>query len=297
METQRSNTACPVCASTDVSLLWEVKDHAVSEENFTLWECNHCTLRYTHPAPDVAAIGRYYQSDNYISHQSKAKGLLQQLYLLARNFTLRQKKALVCSATGKAVGALLDIGTGVGAFMHTMNKAGWLCTGVEASEQARMTAISMYNVDVFPAEHFYMLPETNYDAITMWHVLEHVHDLHGYMQQIRKLLAPKGKLIVAVPNYTSYDARYYGRDWAAYDVPRHLYHFSPASMEALVSRHNMAIKKVKPMWLDSFYISLLSEQYKKGFLPRAFGIAAISNLKAFLNVRKCSSVIYIIEAK
>jgi hypothetical protein len=133
----------------------------------------------------------------------------------------------------------------------------------------------------------------------MWHVLEHVHQLHEYIKQLKNLIKPDGVIFIAVPNYQSLDAKFYGAHWAAYDVPRHLYHFSPKSMEHLVSLHGLKIKAHKPMWFDSFYVSMLSEKYKskqnKNNFLRAFMIGLFSNVSALFNTKKCSSIIYIIE--
>jgi 2-polyprenyl-3-methyl-5-hydroxy-6-metoxy-1,4-benzoquinol methylase len=150
-------------------------------------------------------------------------------------------------------------------------------------------------VNLLPADVFYNLPEESFDAISMWHVLEHVHDLHQYIDQLKKLLKPAGKIFIAVPNYTSFDAGYYKGYWAAYDVPRHLYHFSPESLKQLFASHDLQVQTTRVMWYDSFYISFLSEKYKKGNLVRGMAVAFISNLKAFIDKEHCSSLIYIIS--
>ena len=148
-----------------------------------------------------------------------------------------------------------------------------------------------------PSAELFNLPAGSFNAITMWHVLEHVHQLHEYVSQLRQLLSEKGKIFIAVPNYTSYDAAHYKEHWAAYDVPRHLYHFSPQSMKALMNAHGLQVIKMKPMWFDSFYVSMLSEQYKngKGNMISACWNGLVSNSKTLFNTEKCSSVIYIIS--
>ena len=198
--------------------------------------------------------------------------------------------------TGTTKGTILDIGCGTGAFLHNMQNAGWNITGIEPDEVARNKAKELYTITPLdPAELFGLAPAT-FNAITMWHVLEHVHNLHGYLQKISDLLASGGRLFIAVPNYTSYDAAVYKEHWAAWDVPRHLYHFSPASMEQLLKKFGLTLLGCKPMWYDSFYVSMLSEQYKngKGNFFRASWIGFISNLKTIGNKRKCSSVIYVV---
>jgi ubiquinone/menaquinone biosynthesis C-methylase UbiE len=140
---------------------------------------------------------------------------------------------------------------------------------------------------------------TQFDLITAWHYFEHDYDIHQTIEKCCQLLKPNGVLFIAVPNYTSYDAGYYKEYWAAYDVPRHLYHFSPKSMEVLMSKYGLVLDAVKPMWFDSVYVSMLSEKYKKGKGNnfKAFFIGMISNLKTVFNKRKCSSLIYIIRKK
>ncbi len=272
-----------------------VKDHSVSGETFDLWECDGCTLRFTQDVPDATAIGRYYQSAAYISHTNTRAGLVNKLYHLVRNRTLSQKKKLICSATGLEKGRLLDIGAGVGAFPAYMKNAGWSVTGLEPDDSTRKTARQTYNIDLEPAEKLFSLDHGSYDAITLWHVLEHVHDLHGYLSKIRQLLKPGGRLFIAVPNYTSYDAAHYGSDWAAYDMPIHLYHFSPAAMKILLSKHGLSLVTTRPMWFDSFYVSLLSEKYKTGKqqLLKGFLHGLKSNLQSGKNHLRCSSLIYV----
>lgn len=288
---------CPACGDKDISLILSAKDHTVSNEPFEIWECKNCTLRFTQNIPGKEEIGKYYQSENYISHSDTSKGLINNLYHKVRKRTLVQKKNLVESATLLNTGNILDVGCGTGAFLHTMKNAYWTITGLEPDETARKKAWELHGIQPGLAETFYTLPLKSFDAITLWHVLEHVHDLHGYMNQLQKLLRPGGKLFIAVPNYTSYDAQHYKESWAAYDVPRHLYHFSPASMKKLFVVHGLKVKAMKPMWYDSVYVSMLSEQYKTGKPNpvKALMIGGISNLKALMNIEKCSSVIYVGE--
>ncbi|WP_407521389.1 class I SAM-dependent methyltransferase [Lacibacter sp. MH-610] len=288
-------THCPACNSTTIQNAFTARDFSVSKESFPIAECRECGCRFTQDIPCETAIGRYYQSADYVSHSDTKKGLINQLYHIARSYTLKQKVALVQKVSGKKVGMHLDVGSGTGAFVHAMTEEGWLSTGVEPDEQAREIAAKRYKADVFPAEHFFSLPAGTYDAVTLWHVLEHVHRLDEYMTQLKTVISANGKIIIAVPNYTSYDAKTYGAGWAAYDVPRHLYHFSPTAMKKLAERHGLRIKTILPMWLDSFYVSMLSEKYKKGSLLKAVVIGFISNLKTLFNKQRCSSLIYVLE--
>jgi SAM-dependent methyltransferase len=287
---------CPVCDSRDISPLLTVKDYMVSHEMFTIWQCMKCSLRFTQDVPDKESIGPYYKSEDYISHTDTDKGLVNKLYQKVRGFTIRQKTALIRKQTGVQHGSLLDVGCGTGAFLHAMKSEGWKVTGVEPDSGARTIAKKQYGLDVQAAENLFGLPEASFDAITLWHVLEHVHELHGYIEQIKSLLKPSGKIFIAVPNYQSGDADIYRLKWAAYDVPRHLYHFSPASMDALMKKHGMKIESKIPMWFDSFYISMLSSRYKNGKTKWiGAGLSGLrSNFNALLNKDKCSSLIYVI---
>ena len=286
---------CPLCKDERISMVLSAEDYTVSNEQFEIWECRNCTLRFTQNVPSADAIGQYYQSENYISHSDTASGLINKLYHHVRKRTLVQKKNLVEKMTGKRTGRILDVGCGTGAFLNTMKLAGWQVTGLEPDSTAAAKAEELYGIKPMSPEKLYGLNPASYDAITLWHVLEHVHDLHGYMKKLNCLLKPGGKLLIAVPNYTSYDAAKYQQYWAAYDVPRHLYHFSPASMKKLFTLHDFTMKKMIPMWFDSFYVSMLSEQYKNGKANAIAGAFAggISNLRALGHTEKCSSVIYV----
>lgn len=288
------HNVCPICGASDTNKVLTAKDHTVSGEMFDIIHCNHCSGRFTQQAPDNEEIGRYYQSQEYISHSETRKGLINRLYHSVRKITLRSKQNWVKASTGLKQGSLLDIGCGTGAFLHYMKQTGWEVTGLEPDENARHNAKTLYNIVPRPSAELFTLPAQQFDAITMWHVLEHVHALHDYLKQIRILLKPGGTLLIAVPNYTSPDAAHYGEHWAAYDVPRHLYHFSPASMEVLLKAHDIRIVRKHPMVFDGFYVSLLSEKYKTGRsnLLAGFLHGFASYRKGLKNVDRCSSVVY-----
>lgn len=290
-------SSCPACGAATIEKKLTAKDHTVTGQRFEIWECAQCTLRFTQAVPDEASVGEWYRSENYISHTDTKEGFINRLYHAVRRRTLRQKRRLIEKQTGKTSGSLLDIGAGTGAFSNTMQQTGWQVKGLEPDAGTRAKANELYDLSLHKIDELFNLPAASFDAITMWHVLEHVHSLHAYIEQIKKLLKPGGKLFIAVPNYTSYDAKVYAGFWAAYDVPRHLYHFSPASMKLLLEKHGLVLHSVKPMWYDSFYISMLSEQYGKGGTNyiSAVAVGFISNLISFFNRKKCSSVIYIAE--
>jgi 2-polyprenyl-3-methyl-5-hydroxy-6-metoxy-1,4-benzoquinol methylase len=288
--------SCPVCSSKNISHVLTAKDHTVSKENFEVWHCNHCTLRFTQNIPDIHNIGPYYQSIAYVSHSDTQEGLINKLYHIVRNYTLQSKRKLVQSATELATGSLLDVGAGTGAFASIMQTAGWNVTGLEPDDTARKNALEKHQLQLQSPDNLYQLPANQFDAITMWHVLEHVHDLQGYMDTYHRILKQNGKLVIAVPNYTSYDAAAYQENWAAYDVPRHLYHFSPKSIDELAKLKGFTVQQYQPMWFDSFYVAMLSEQCKTGKnnLIAAVWNGLISNLKTLFDKKKCSSVIYVL---
>ena len=289
-------TNCPGCGSAEIKDVLSAKDYTVSGETFSIAECNACTLRFTQHVPDAVSIYPYYKSENYISHTNTSKGLINRLYQWVRKRTLRGKAKLIKKTTGIEKGQLLDVGSGTGAFVNEMKQQGWQVTGLEPDDGVRTVAKKLYDLDLKDITRFYQLASGSYDAITLWHVLEHVHDLHPYIQQLKTLLKEDGKIFIAIPNYTSTDANVYKEFWAAYDVPRHLYHFSPKSMQVLMEKYGLNILQHKAMWYDSFYVSLLSSKYKKGKtnLIASFFNGLRSNLKAVSDVKKCSSVIYII---
>lgn len=290
-------THCPVCKNTSIQSAFSAKDHTVSKLMFVVYKCNDCEALFTQDIPSQDAIAAYYASENYISHSDTQKGFINKLYHLIRKRTLNSKKKLISSETGMKSGNILDVGCGTGAFLNTMQQADWKATGLEPDEATRLKAKLLHHIEVLPSNEIYKLPAVTYDAITLWHVLEHVHELHEYTEQLKNILKVSGKLFIAVPNYTSYDSKFYKENWAAYDVPRHLYHFSPKSMNILMEMHGLKVEKKIPMWFDAFYVSMLSEQYKNGNgnIMNAIFTGLLSNFKTVFNKEKCSSVIYIVS--
>ena len=255
--------ACPACDSPDIAYVLEAEDHTVSHERFEVWHCGRCSLRFTQDVPAEDEIGPYYASEEYISHSNTSAGLVNTLYQQVRRITLGQKRTLIQQVTGKTTGSLLDVGCGTGEFARAMETAGWHVRGLEPDAGARAFAKTEYGLTVEESSALHKLNGT-YDAVTLWHVLEHVHDLHPYLDRLRELISTGGALVIAVPNYTSPDARRYGDRWAAYDVPRHLYHFSPVSLERLLASHGIEVTETRAMPFDGFYVSMLSEKYGAG---------------------------------
>ncbi len=292
-------TTCPICNSLAIAYVHDSIDYTVSKKKFSIWECHNCFVRFTQDVPSQQEIGPYYKAEAYISHTDTQKGLINKIYHKVRNYTLKSKRKLIQHETSLSKGNILDIGCGTGAFLNEMKSASWNITGLEPDKKASKMASKLYGINTQNPEVLFQLPKNSYDAITMWHVLEHVHQLHEYIKALYDLIKDNGSIFIAVPNYTSYDASHYKEHWAAYDVPRHLFHFSPQSMEALLNKHGLKLKSIQPMWFDSFYVSMLSQhiKYKRGNVIIAFIVGVLSNIDAFFNKKKCSSVIYVIEKK
>ena len=285
---------CPVCGGTPVTPSITVEDRTVLHESFEIWSCPSCSCRFTQGAPDEADIGTAYDSADYISHSNTAKGGVNRLYHLARQFSLWGKRRLIRRLSGRKTGRLLDVGSGRGHFLDVMRRGGWTVRGIEADGDAREAASAQWGVEVDEPAKMAELPGESIEVITLWHVLEHLHALHDNLDTFRRLLTRQGALILAVPNHLSADARHYGVDWAAWDVPRHLYHFNVQSMGTLAARHGFEITAMRGMWLDPFYVALLSERNRHGrarLLP-AFYRGLQSNLKAWGRPERASSIIF-----
>ena len=287
---------CPLCASTDIELSLPTKDYSISKHPFEIYACQQCDFHFTQNAPTPQAIGPYYQSDVYISHSDTKEGLINRLYHTAREWMLSKKRHHIQNLTnGKK---LLDIGSGTGYFLHHMQEKGYEVRGVEIDESARKATLENFGIRVNTPEFFLNGQlEGNVDVITLWHVLEHLHDLTGYMQAMHRQLSDDGVLLIAVPNHKSYDARHYGHYWAAYDVPRHLWHFSPKTVALLAKKNGFKVVGQKRLPLDPFYNSLLSEQYQSKKLSFIFGgiNGLIALLESYFKPERTTSPIYILK--
>ncbi|KUO66495.1 MAG: class I SAM-dependent methyltransferase [Lutibacter sp.] len=274
------------------------KDYTVSHKNFDLLYHNDWEMLETFPQPKAEELSGYYESDEYISHTDSKETVVDKLYQIVKKHALSNKLKLINSfkTTDKN---LLDVGCGTGDFLLICKNNGWKVTGVEPNAKAKISAENKLNgksASEIKSEINQLKSEAQFDVITLWHVLEHVPNLEAYISTLKKLLKPDGVLIVAVPNFKSYDAHHYKQFWAAFDVPRHLWHFSKKSIQLLFEKQEMNIVKILPMWFDSFYVSLLSEKYKNGkdnFL-KAFYIGFISNIKA-IETKEHSSLIYLLK--
>ncbi len=276
--------------------LLKVKDHSVSGEMFQLIENTEYGFLETFPKLAAQDLPNYYESEDYISHTDAKRNLFEKVYHLVRKISLKKKLKLIesCHAESKT---LLDVGCGTGDFIQVAKQNNWKVTGIEPNEQARSIANKKNKDSVFDVDQLVKLQPQSFDVITLWHVLEHLPNLEEDMATFKKLLKPTGTLIIAVPNYKSYDAKYYKEFWAAYDVPRHLWHFNKASISKLVNKVSLELVKIKPMYFDAFYVSLLSEKYKHGKMKffNAIRVATLSNLFS-VKTKQVSSLIYVIKA-
>ena len=290
------NNKCPWCGSDKAQINLWLKDEFLSKGDFHICECLNCGLLYTMPRPSKDKIGEYYKSEEYYSHQENKKGFIPKVYEAVKKINLKHKYKL--ASNGLKVGKVLDVGCGVGDFLHTAEMHGWECTGVEPSEDAKVIAQKRMNGKIISSEDLENIPEGFFDLITMWHVLEHVDDLRWQVEQLRRLVKPKGRVVIALPNYKSYDGQYYKELWAAYDVPRHLNHFNKTTLTKIFKASGMELVKIDKLRWDAYYISYMSEQYKLHSLPLARGVYRgwISNCKAKRS-GEWSSLVYIFEKK
>jgi 2-polyprenyl-3-methyl-5-hydroxy-6-metoxy-1,4-benzoquinol methylase len=295
-KTQKVNQ-CPICNSEIFAHYLDCKDYTVSKEVFRLMQCSACSLVITSPRPEMEFLGDYYASEDYVSHTETKKGLINRIYLLARKYALGRKKKLL-NTKAPAKGNLLDYGCGTGAFLHTMGSNGWQVTGVEPDEGARKLAASRIGKEILTPEHLVKLDDGSFDIITLWHVLEHVPEPVLSCKEFYRLLKPGGKLILALPNHLSQDAQKYRGAWAAYDVPRHLFHFNSLNIKNIANKIGFSKMEVLPMKMDAFYISWLSEKYLNHSMApiRALISGFNSNLFAGSNPDKgYSSQLYILS--
>lgn len=290
---------CPVCGANSGETVSQCIDHSVTGETFGIVRCKLCGYAQTFPLPNELTIGKYYETDDYISHSETNSGIVNKLYLLIRRFNVRAKSNLVKKIACRRDN-LLDVGCGTGFFLARCKKQGWNVTGVEQSATARKKAEELINAPIYSSIYNPAVTEKTFDVITLWHVFEHLFDINKSFEQLKSMLNPHGVLVIALPNLLSKDAKTYGNSWAAFDVPRHLSHFSPLSIRLLAEKHSMTVKKAVPMKFDAYYVSMLSEQIqgKKGILSLLHG--AYMGLKSNISARRTgnySSLIYIIEPK
>ncbi len=286
---------CPSCSSRDIKPYLKTKDYFFTKEHFSIYQCNNCKLIFTNPRPEVDRLSAYYQSEEYLSHHSDSLTPVSVLYKFIREINIRNKyKTVVRYGNGNKI---LDIGCGTGELLAYFQKKGWSAIGVEPDAEARSFAEKKNGIKVYYLDYL-AETEEKFDVISMWHVLEHVPDLHERIETVKKLLTKDGFAVIALPNGASHDAFYYKEYWAGLDVPRHLYHFSPYSFKKLMESHGFSLIAEIPMKFDVFYVSWLSEKYLKHKCPLLKGVlkGLIFNKKAKKS-GAYSSKIYILKKK
>jgi 2-polyprenyl-3-methyl-5-hydroxy-6-metoxy-1,4-benzoquinol methylase len=289
--------SCLVCGSAGPEVLFTAKDHLVSGEDFVLKRCNVCGFTFTADPPDEKDISKFYLSEDYISHSDKKQNITDRVYHLARNYLLRKKFKLVSKISGMKKGTLVDIGSGTGYFADNMTRKGWNVTGIELSEPAREYSISRFGLTVISPTEISAIKDGSVDCVTLWHVLEHLYEPVRWLKEIMRILKDEGTCIIALPNIKSADAGWFGNEWAALDVPRHLWHFSSATLQAFIKRHGFNCTELKPMPLDIYYIATLSYKNKGYRLPLLRGTATGLFLtgRSLFKTDRASSLIYVIS--
>jgi len=290
---------CPLCGKTNFEKLLTCKDHYATGETFDIYQCKDCGFKFTQDFPVESEIGRYYATSDYISHSDTRKGLMNKVYHNVRSIMLNKKRDLICRYTHKQQGTLLDIGTGTGYFINKMHQSGWNVEAVEKNTDARKFAKDNFGLTVHEDIFLATCKDKSFDAITLWHVMEHLQKINEVWDVLNRLLKDDGLLFIAVPNSESADAAFYGQYWAAYDVPRHLWHFTPETMKAFGEKHRFELVEMLPMPFDAFYVSMLSEKYKgkeSSFLSGGVR-GALCGLKTTSDKTKSSSITYIFKKK
>lgn len=294
-----NSESCLLCSSGKIRKLSDCTDHFISKEVFPLFQCEECGFIFTGEHPDESEIGRYYESDEYISHSDTSRGFINKLYQVARNFMLGRKVASVNKLTHLQSGSLLDIGSGTGYFADAMKRAGWNVRGIEINEKAREFARKQFSLDISVPGEISNFPPESFDCITLWHVLEHFQDPFDYMKEISRLLKPDGLCLIALPNCSSFDADHYQKNWAAYDVPRHLWHFTPGTFRSFADKAGFIVTGIRRLPLDVFYISMMSEKYRGSKVAFIKGIIKGTwfFIRSLSGKEKSSSLEYILKKK
>ena len=290
---------CPLCKSSAIKKRFACVDEFATGEQFDIFECTACGLAFTQNVPDEKEIDRYYESPAYISHSNTSKGLVNRVYHIVRRIMLQKKARKVEKLTGLKNGRLLDYGAGTGYFARLMEKRGWSVTAIEKNGKARELALKEFGFEMQSVEALSTIKDKGLDVVTMWHVMEHIQEPDSMWDELRRILADNGVAIVALPNSISYDAFKYREHWAAYDVPRHLWHFTPDTIAQWGSKHGFTLEKQYTMPFDGFYISMLSEQYKGSRLHtiRGFWNGFKGWMAQCRRSSASSSIIYVFKKK
>ena len=272
---------CPSCGSEQSKLFLQAPDFRVSQMDFEIHNCLNCGLHYTKAAPSPDTIGSFYKAESYDSHRVDNKSLISRVYRVVRKINVRKKIKWIRRYNNQQ-GLVVDYGCGLGHLVAELKNQGYNAKGFEIDGDVRALSRETLTLEIQPLEDFRLLDNASVSVITMWHVLEHVYDLNTDFQHIVDKLAEDGSIFIAVPNFKSYDAKYYKKYWEAYDLPRHLYHFDNESIKRFCSRFGLRLESKIPMRFDSYYVSMRSEKNKKNrFLLRGVFIGWLSNVLSF----------------
>ena len=291
MEQEKENILlCGICEGSAIKKHLVGQDHNSTEEFFNIAECKNCGYRFTSPRPKEKFIGKYYQSKNYISHNSTKKGLINKIYHIVRKYQFYNKSQLIKKYSRTSGKKILDIGCGTGDFLKYMQNKKWEIDGIEKNEGARKIAIKKNNIRI-NSDLLSLKEKDKYDVVTMWHVLEHIYYPQSYIKKIYKILKKDGVIIIAVPNCNSYDAKKYKENWVAYDLPIHVSHFRKKDIYNIANKNNLKLKHVEPMFFDAYYISMLSSKKKGENIIKGIWNGFMSNIKA-KKEKEYSSLMY-----
>lgn len=290
---------CPLCKGSDIKKRFSCKDHFATGEEFGICECHACGFVFTQNVPDEKEIGRYYESQDYISHSNTKKGFFNKVYHIVRTIMLHRKVNLIEKLTLLKNGKVLDYGAGTGYFARAMAKEGWEVTAIEKSPQARELSLKEFKFEMLPEEYLSKIGNKEFDVVTLWHVMEHIQELDMFWDELYRIIDDTGIAVIALPNCKSYDAMKYKENWAAYDVPRHLWHFTPNTIMRWGEKHGFILERQITMPFDGFYISMLSERYKGSRTASIRGIwnGLMGWLATSTHREASSSIIYVFRKK
>jgi len=269
---------CYICKTSNYKPYVTIKD-ILNINSFTIAQCD-CGFCFVNPRPSEKELKKYYHTDDYLPH-SKGKGVLFLLYRIVQKISFYNKFLLLRNLKEKITH--LDYGGGDGRFSNYVN----------SKENATSSFYDPYYKNSLNAD----FKKKEYNIITLWHVLEHAYDLDILFENIEKSLENRGKLVVAVPNFDSLERNIYKENWAAYDLPRHLYHFNNISLEKLLRSKGYKIIDKKRMLFDTFYISILSSMKISNIsVIKSLFVALFISIKVIIKGPEfSSSLLYVCE--
>ena len=246
------NTHCIICSSKYASSFISLNDRlSNSSKKYNLLKCI-CGFIYLNPRPDIGEINHYYKLDNYDPHKESFNSFWNTAYHYVQKVTLNWKYRIITKYIKK--GSLLDIGGGKGEFAQFINKKGW-----DVTFQDNMTDLNRRENNSFFVRELSNVNSTKrFDVITLWHSLEHIHNIKYLFDSINNMLKDSGILIIAVPNMNAPERKFYKYTWAPYDAPRHLYHFNLDSLNKLCQNKGYYIMSKYSLYQDIPYNVILS---------------------------------------